>query len=136
MVFVDTSFLVAFANPADVLHVRARGWAESLDGKLLTTDFVLCEFVNLLSKSKDRQRVRPTLQWLDDSDEVVVVEASRAWFNAGMILHGQRADKEWSLTDCISFEVMRGFGLMQALSHDHHFAQAGFDALLRRDPPN
>jgi predicted nucleic acid-binding protein len=71
MVFVDTSFLVAFANSADVLHVRARKWADYLEGKLLTTDFVLCEFVNLCSKSKDRRRVAPTLQWLDNSDEVL-----------------------------------------------------------------
>jgi predicted nucleic acid-binding protein len=136
MVFVDTSFLVAFANPSDVLHVRARKWTEWLDDRLLTTDFVLCEFVNLLSKSKDRLRVRPTLQWLDESDAAIVVEASRAWFNAGMDLHNQRADKEWSLTDCISFEVMRAYASAQALSHDHHFEQAGFDALLRRDPPS
>ena len=25
-------------------------------------------------------------------------------------------------------------GLTQALAHDHHFEQAGFDALLRREP--
>jgi predicted nucleic acid-binding protein len=26
-------------------------------------------------------------------------------------------------------------GFLLALTHDHHFEQAGFEALLRRDPP-
>jgi predicted nucleic acid-binding protein len=50
-------------------------------------------------------------------------------------LHEQRADKAWSLTDCVSFIVMADGGMQRALTHDHHFEQAGFEALLRRDPP-
>jgi hypothetical protein len=46
-------------------------------------------------------------------------------------LYRQRADKDWSLTDCISFVVMRQRGLTEALTGDHHFEQAGFVALLR-----
>jgi predicted nucleic acid-binding protein len=42
-----------------------------------------------------------------------------------------RLDKDWLLTDCISFNVMREAGLEEALTTDHHFAQAGFRALLR-----
>jgi predicted nucleic acid-binding protein len=49
-------------------------------------------------------------------------------------LHERRPDKQWSLTDCISFEVMREHGITTALAYDEHFVQAGFDALLRRDP--
>ena len=43
----------------------------------------------------------------------------------------QRLDKDWSLTDCISFVVMRRRGLTDALTSDHHFEQAGFSILLR-----
>lgn len=39
--------------------------------------------------------------------------------------------KQWSLTDCISFVVMRDGGLQDALTGDHHFEQAGFKALLK-----
>ena len=42
----------------------------------------------------------------------------------------QRLDKDWSLTDCISFIVMRRRGLTDALTSDHHFEQAGFTILL------
>jgi len=45
-------------------------------------------------------------------------------------LYRDRADKEWPLTDCISFVVMHDRGLSEALTADHHFEQAGFRALL------
>jgi len=44
-----------------------------------------------------------------------------------------REDKEWGLTDCISFIVMEDHGLTDALTTDEHFEQAGFRALLRED---
>jgi predicted nucleic acid-binding protein len=51
-------------------------------------------------------------------------------FDAGLELYSRRPDKEWSLTDCISFVVMEEHGLTEALTTDHHFEQAGFTALL------
>jgi len=41
-----------------------------------------------------------------------------------------RNDKDWSLTDCISFIVMEEHGITEALTGDRHFEQAGFRALL------
>jgi uncharacterized protein len=45
-------------------------------------------------------------------------------------LFRQRSDKNWSLTDCLSFVVMSELQLTDALSTDRHFSQAGFRALL------
>ena len=53
----------------------------------------------------------------------------------GIMLHAQRPDKSWSLTDCISFEVMKHLDILEALTEDHHFEQAGFRALLRERIP-
>jgi predicted nucleic acid-binding protein len=39
-------------------------------------------------------------------------------------------DKEWGLTDCISFVAMQERGLTNALTTDRHFTQAGFQNLL------
>ena len=52
-------------------------------------------------------------------------------YQRAFALYCQRMDKEWGLTDCISFVVMRERGLTEALSADKHFEQAGFRALLR-----
>jgi uncharacterized protein len=43
----------------------------------------------------------------------------------------QAADKSWSLTDCASFQAMEGEDIKAALTRDQHFAQAGFETLLR-----
>lgn len=51
-------------------------------------------------------------------------------FSEGLLLYRDREDKEWSLTDCISFVVMEREGLTEALTGDHHFEQAGYGALL------
>ena len=45
-------------------------------------------------------------------------------------LYKDRMDKEWGLTDCISFIIMQEFGLVKALTADEHFQQAGFQTLL------
>jgi predicted nucleic acid-binding protein len=65
----------------------------------------------------------------------VFVPATSELTDAGLSLHAARPDKEWSLTGCISFIIMTDRGIQRALAHDYHFEQAGFEALLRRDPP-
>jgi predicted nucleic acid-binding protein len=41
------------------------------------------------------------------------------------------ADKRWTLTDCVSFVIMRERYVSEALTGDKHFEQAGFVALLK-----
>ena len=55
----------------------------------------------------------------------------KALFERGIKLYSKRPDKERSLTDCISFTVMDDLQLVEALTADHHFEQAGFRALLK-----
>jgi predicted nucleic acid-binding protein len=51
-------------------------------------------------------------------------------WSRGWKMFTERLDKSWSLTDCISFEVMHERGVTEALAADSHFRQAGFHALL------
>ena len=50
---------------------------------------------------------------------------------AGFELYESRLDKDWSLTDCVSFAVMTQRGLTEALTADHHFEQAGFRSVFK-----
>ena len=63
------------------------------------------------------------------------VPASVDLLESGLAMYRQRPDKSWSITDCTSFVIMGQRKLVQALAHDEHFVQAGFDALLRRETP-
>jgi uncharacterized protein len=134
MIFVDTGYLFAITTPGDQLHGRATSWAKSLREPVLTTEYVLWELVNGLSRPLDRRQAHALLDNIQMSSAWEVVEARRDLISPGIAMHRQHGDKEWSLTDCISFIVMRDRGITRALTHDHHFEQAGFEALLRRDP--
>ena len=59
------------------------------------------------------------------------VAANDELFEQGVGLYDERHDKQWSLTDCISFVVMKQRNLQDALTGDHHYEQAGFTALLK-----
>ena len=51
-------------------------------------------------------------------------------FLAGLALYKARADKGYSLTDCISMTAMRERNITEVLTHDRHFAQEGFTLLF------
>ncbi len=134
MIFVDTGYLLALLNPRDELFERAQAWASSIDEPLVTTEYVLCELVNALSDPVDRPKAHAALADVRSSDYWQLVYATPHLFSEGLALHCSRADKHWSLTDCISFYLMQQHGLRRALAYDYHFEQAGFEAILRRDP--
>jgi len=63
--------------------------------------------------------------------EMTVFQATPKLFQEALAFYERHADKQWSLADCLSFIVMRDNGITQALTGDHHFVQAGFEALIR-----
>ena len=52
---------------------------------------------------------------------------------SGLNLYEQRLDKDWGLTDCISFVVMQREQIQEAFTSDKHFEQAGFIRLLHKE---
>jgi predicted nucleic acid-binding protein len=134
VIFIDTSYFAAIAVPGDGLHEVAKKWSTALGGPFLTTEFVLVEFTNMLSTPSQRPTAHHMLRSIRSRPEIRVLPATSEWFQAGLALHERRKDQAWSLTDCISFEVMRDARIADALTHDRHFEQAGFRALLRSAP--
>ena len=132
---VDTGFLLAVVQRRDSLHGRALAWLAGLGGEeLVVTEYILVEAVNALSKGGRRVRAQMLADQVRLSGDYCFVPASPQLLEAGLRLHRSRPDKDWSLTDCISFHVMRERGITRALAHDEHFEQAGFTALLRQEP--
>ncbi len=128
-VFADSSFYIAYLNPRDAGHDRAVA-AAALWVRSATTEYVLLEVANYLSHASQRSSVVKLLAALSASPLVEVVPSSGDLWDRGVELYARRPDKDWSLTDCISFVVMADRGLADALTADRHFAQAGFTPLL------
>jgi predicted nucleic acid-binding protein len=91
---------------------------------------VLTEVADALAKPKLRGGFTRLLNLLESDPDVDIVAPEVADWRRGVELYNHRPDKSWSLTDCISFAVMRQRGITDALTGDRHFEQAGFNALL------
>ena len=97
---------------------------------LVTTEFVLIELADALCKPQYRQEVLALCEVVETDPAFRVVRATSELIQRGRKLYRESADKEWPLTDCISFVVMKDQGLAEALTADQRFEQAGFKALL------
>ena len=129
--FADTFFFIALLNVRDSYHHEALRFSRDWDGQLITARWVLAEIGNALSGLTARRSFATFLEGLRAQTQITVLEDSDKLFNSGVTLFAMRPDKEWSVTDCVSFEVMRTLGLDEAVTGDRHFEQAGFKMLLK-----
>jgi predicted nucleic acid-binding protein len=134
MIFVDTGYLIALADHADELHDRAMAWSLLISEPIALTDYIIVETLNALSDPADRPYWHRLVDSIRQSPDYDIVHVDYDLHLRACELHHARTDKHWSLTDCVSFVVMQERKIWRALAYDHHFDQAGFEALLRRDP--
>lgn len=128
---MDTFFVVALINQRDAYHAQASRLADELEGQsLVITDAVLLEIGNALARSFKAEAVAVIDSFLN-SPEVEIVQLSPQLFEAAYTLYKSYQDKAWGMVDCISFTVMRQMDISEALTSDHHYAQAGFRALMQ-----
>ena len=131
--FADTFSWVALLNRRDrwnqqVVEVTAHLGPHHL----ITTDAVFDEFLAYYSAAPThlRQQAARTVRRLLSIPDMTVIEQNRQVFLEGLHFFEARPDKGYSLTDCISMNVMRHEGLTEVLSNDRHFAQEGFQLLF------
>jgi predicted nucleic acid-binding protein len=89
--FADTSFWIALSHKSDQHHARAfacRNYLTRSEGFILTTEAVLWQWMNTLRIPGDGARFAAG----------TIADAVR--------FYDARGDKDWSLTDCLSFLVM------------------------------
>jgi predicted nucleic acid-binding protein len=133
-VFLDTAYAIALSVESDEHHARAVELAEQLETektRLITTRAVLLEIGNALSKKRYRQAAVELLDALEQDLQVEIVVLSEELYERAFELFRNRPDKDWGLIDCVSFVVMKEYGLTEALTTDEHFEQAGFRPLIR-----
>jgi hypothetical protein len=130
-VYVDTSYYLALFNPGDAQYPAALEFSREDVRPIVLTDFVLLEIANALCKRDSRHIFVNLVAHLRSDPTCRIIPISKALFEAGFSLYAERPDKDWSLTDCISFVVMNRLRLTEALTADRHFEQAGFKVLLK-----
>ncbi|HQU82749.1 MAG TPA: PIN domain-containing protein [Pyrinomonadaceae bacterium] len=127
---IDTSFVVALVNDKDEDHEKALELSIEFNRKpLIITDAVLLEIGNSLSRRFKGESIE-TIQGFFDADEVEIIRLDETLFINAFKLYKSHTDKTWGLVDCVSFVVMKEHNIIDALTSDKHFVQAGFRALM------
>jgi predicted nucleic acid-binding protein len=133
-VFADACFWIALYSPHDQLHEKARD-AISVVSKcrLVTSEMVLTEFLNGLADKgvAIRENAVKAVRAIMGNPNVDVVPQTSQQFRSATDYYDRFRDKEWGLVDCASMQIMNEKSINEALTHDRHFQQAGFAALMR-----
>ncbi len=129
--FLDTSGWLAAISAREGAHAAAReayAGQVSSPGTLVTTAMILAEMQVLLLRFRGSAAALRFLDGVaaDPSHEVIDVDrdlrlaAVERWLR-------RFTDQGFSLTDAVSFEVMRRLKIRRALALDRHFAAAGYE---------
>lgn len=132
IVFVDSSALKANYDADDDCHQEATELMRKIAARetdvssFITTDYVLDEAVTLTRFAHSHRKAVDLAEAALTSKFMRVVYSDEDLFLDGMRIFKQHTDKEWSLTDCVSFATMRKYGMKTAFTFDAHFKQFGW----------
>ena len=135
--FADTSFWIRLSSKRDQHHRRAVAWHQAVirtRSTILTTEAVLLEWLNALSDISTRRIAAESYLRVRADIRIEVIQFQAELMESAIALYRGRPDKNWSLTDCLSFVVMERRGLTEALTTDHDFEQAGLKTIMLDQP--
>lgn len=133
--FVDTSGWIEIFGKSEPLHDKATEiFARALKARrpIVTTNYIINEYLGTDGKRchLSRKDLLNTVDRIIHSPDIEVVHIGEKSHSVAILLLRNRLDKEWSLVDATSFNLMDDRGIREALTTDHHFEQARFIKLL------
>jgi predicted nucleic acid-binding protein len=133
-ILLDTVFVQALLNQHDQYYQQAVALLPRIRTamEVWITEAVIVEVGNALS-IHNRAGAVQFIRQCYHTPNMRVVAIDSGLLERAVNLYDSRVDKEWGLTDCISFTVMQDQNLLDAATADRHFVQAGFHALLQSD---
>jgi len=134
--FIGTAALLALVNRDDVHHQGCRGVLAELgrlQTPLVTSGWVLAEFLNAACRLPVRAAALRGVERLRRSASTTIVPVSATDWERTLEFYAARPDKEWSFIDCSSMLICADRGVRRILTADRHFAQAGYELLLKED---
>jgi len=132
-ILVDTAGFLSLWDASDQYHKRAVQVQAELSrkaGRFLTTDYIVDETATLLLVRHSHAAAADFLQTVLASQSLLIQWIDSDRFQRAARFFDQHDDKQWSFTDCVSFILMHELKLTDCFTTDHHFRQAGFNALL------
>lgn len=135
-IFADTAVLIALCNKSDNFHHQAFAVSQQLlqtNRKFITTNLILAEFANTFSKARYKSLAIDMLEVIHDSPFRDCIIADKRLMQKGIDLFKKMRDKDWSLVDCVSMVVADELRITEIFTTDHHFIQAGFTVLLKKN---
>jgi len=128
--FADTSYWLALELSDDQNHELALShWLNLVKTEfaVVTTSYIFDETVTYMNSRNHHEKAVEVGENFLLSPTIELVHIDENLFFEGWTLFQKYQDKKYSLTDCISFVVMRQKKLQIALTFDKHFIQAGFN---------
>ena len=130
--FLDANFVIALEVSDDQhYHEATIHWKNLIETpfSLVTTSYVFDEVVTYLNSRRQHDKAVSVGRNLLNAANIEVVQVDESLFYEAWSYFEQHADKTYSLTDCVSFVLMKRLGITEALTFDKHFVQAGFTQL-------
>lgn len=130
-VFLDTSFLVALEDKRDQNHLNALNYWNSAKSSVspVTTSYRCDETVTLFNRRNLHEKAVEIGERLIYSPDIDFIYIDKETFLEGWEYFKIYQDKDYSLTDCISFAIMNKEKILKVIAFDVHFKQAGFEMI-------
>ena len=129
MIFVDTGAFLAKYLERDQYHREAaRIWDKLQKNQIrcLTSNFVLDETFTFLARRSGNLFAAERARRIFSSTSITILRPTPEDEYEAIELFEKYADQEVSLTDCVSFALMRKHHLKEVFTFDKHFEIAGF----------
>jgi uncharacterized protein len=131
--FIDTSYLIGLEIVDDQSHEAAvKHWSSLMASgrhSLITHSYVFTETVTYLNNLRLHSKAVEVGKDLLSSRRIDLIHVNEELFYEAWDYFQKHKDKTFSLTDCVSFVLMKRLEITRALSFDKHFDQAGFTKL-------
>jgi len=140
-VFIDTSALTAIINEADALHpaaVELHHQFRATQTRLITSDWVLAEFLCVVARPLFRARASGIIRLLKASPRVTIIKASRGNWDRAFDFFERYSDKAWSFVDCSSMLICEDRGIRRVFTYEAIFGSSAWksyfdDSRRKRD---
>lgn len=128
-IFVDAGAWIALADRDDTHHRDASSRYPDLlrsSGRLVTFNLVMAEVYVIVRKALGHRQAISFLEQARASPRIEMVFSTEDLEEEAVSILKQYSDQDLSLTDAVSFALMRRRGIGTAFAFDRHFSTAGF----------